>query len=89
AEVNGDGFVINYPDGSTLTVATDASTLVITRGEEGPALGSLSDVSEGARILAIGVPSEDGSSLAARVLMVGPGTHARGRRPTTPIPHTP
>jgi len=81
AEVNGGAFAINYPDGSTLTVATDASTLVITRGEEGPALGSLSDVSEGAHILAIGVPSEDGSSFAARVIMVGFGKHAGGPQP--------
>ena len=85
AEVNGGAFVINYPDGSTLTVATDASTLVITRGEEGPALGSLSDVSEGTRIFAIGVLSEDGSSLAARVIMVGLGKHAGGRQTTDPL----
>ncbi len=85
AEVHGDEFVINYPDGSTLTVATDASTLVITHGEEGPALGSLSDVSEGARILAIGVPSEDGSSLAARVIMVGLGRHAGSPQPAGPL----
>ncbi len=76
SKANGDEFVLSYPDDSTLTVTTDASTLVVKRGENGPALGSLSDVSQGARILALGVPSEDGSSLAARVILVGFGRHA-------------
>lgn len=73
SEANGGEFALSYPDGATLTVTTDASTLVVERGEYGPTLGSLSDVSEGARILALGVPSEDGSLLAARVILVGFG----------------
>ena len=85
AEVNGDEFVLSYPDGSALTVTTDASTLVVKRGEDGPTLGTLSDVSQGARILALGVPSENGSSLAARVILVGLGKHARGRQTTDPL----
>jgi hypothetical protein len=71
AEVNGGEFVLKYLDGSSLTVTTDASTLVITRGENGPALGSLSDVTEGARIVAMGIPSGDSGSLAARVILIG------------------
>ena len=71
SSANGGQFVITHPDGSSVTVTTDASTLVITRGANGPAVGSLSDVKEGSRILALGVPSQDGSSLAARVILVG------------------
>jgi hypothetical protein len=71
AEVNGGEFVLKYLDGSSLTVTTDASTLVITRGENGPALGSLSDVTEGARIVAMGIPSGDSGSIAARVILIG------------------
>ncbi len=81
AEVKGGEFVINYPDGSTLTVTTDASTLVITRGEDGPALGSLSDVAAGARALVIGVPSADGGSIAARVIVVGAGIRSGSPHP--------
>ena len=71
SSANGGQFVITYRDGSSVTVTTDASTLVITRGANGPAVGSLSDVKEGSRILALGVPSQDASSLAAHVILVG------------------
>ena len=73
SSVNGDEFVIKYLDGSSLTVTADASTLVITRGDalRAPALGTLGDVKVGGRILAMGIPSSDGSSLAARVILVG------------------
>jgi len=70
AEVNGGEFALGFPDGSTLTVTTDASTLVMTRGENGPALGSLDEVKEGARVVVIGVPSGDGSGIAARVILL-------------------
>jgi hypothetical protein len=84
AEVNAGEIVLSYPDGSTLTVTTDASTLFITRGEGGPTLGSLSDVSAGARIVAMGVPSDDGGSLAARVIMLVPERQPRGPQPDGP-----
>lgn len=71
SSVNGGEFAIRYLDGSSLTITTDANTLVITRGaaSRGPALGSLSDVMVGKRILAFGVPSSDGTELAARVIL--------------------
>jgi hypothetical protein len=71
SSAQGSQFVITYPNGSTVTITTDASTLVIAGSANGPALGSLSDVKEGSRILALGVLSQDGSSLAARVILVG------------------
>ena len=73
SSANGNEFVIKYLDGSSLTITTGADTLVITRGDagSGPALGSLSDVKAGVRILVFGVPSSDGGELAARVILVG------------------
>ena len=73
AVVNGDEFTLSFPDGSTLTVTTDASTLVITRSEDGVSLGSPGDVKEGARVAVMGVPSEDGRSIAARVIIATGG----------------
>ncbi len=71
SEVNGGEIVIDYIDGSSLTVTTDATTLVIQRGNDGPATGSLSDVTAGSRIVVMGTPSSDGSRIAARVILVG------------------
>lgn len=75
AAVDGNQFVIDYPDGSSLTVVADAATLVIKRGDagDGAAHGSLSDVVEGSRIIALGIPSGDKSSLTARVILLGGG----------------
>ncbi|HKZ86249.1 MAG TPA: DUF5666 domain-containing protein [Anaerolineae bacterium] len=81
AEVSGDALILSYPDGSMLTVTTDASTLVVKRGEDGSTLGSLSDVSEGAGIVVMGIPSEDGRSIAARVIIAAGGPRARGLQP--------
>jgi hypothetical protein len=78
SEVNGGQFTIAYPDGSTLTVTADASTLVIKRGEDGPVVGSLSDVTDDAAVVVMGVPAGNGSSLAARVILVGQGRGANG-----------
>ena len=73
SQVDGGEIAIAYPDGSTLIVTTDASTLVIKRGEDGPVVGSLSDVTDGAGVVVMGVPTGDGGSLAARVILVGQG----------------
>ncbi|HEY4691521.1 MAG TPA: DUF5666 domain-containing protein [Anaerolineae bacterium] len=81
AEVNGGEIVVSYPDGSSLTITTDASTLVIKRGEGGPVLGSLGDVAVGARIVAMGVPSSDGNSLAAKVILIGAAQPAEPLQP--------
>jgi hypothetical protein len=70
SEVNDGEFVLLYPDDSTLTVTTGASTIVITRGENGPTLGSLEDIEQDARIVVLGVPSEDGSRIDARVILL-------------------
>lgn len=80
AEVSGSNLVVEYPDGSTLTVTTDASTLFVKRGDasRGAMIGSLSDVTEGARVLVFGIPSSDGKSLAARTILVGQGKPAGG-----------
>ncbi len=78
SQVDGSEIAIAYPDGSTLTVTTDASTLVIKRGEDGPVVGSLGDVTGGAGVVVMGIPASDGSSLAARVILVGQGRGADG-----------
>jgi hypothetical protein len=71
SEANGDAFVLSFPDGSALAVTTDAATVVIMRGEEGAALGLLGDVTEGAVVVVMGLPSSDGRSIAARVILLG------------------
>jgi hypothetical protein len=73
ASVDGAELTLEFPDGSTLAVTTDASTIVIVRGDEGPALGSIGDVSEGAPVVVMGVPSGNGNSIAARVILLGRG----------------
>lgn len=70
SEIVDGEIVLSYPGGSTLAVATDASTIVITRGEDEPVLGSLNDVEEGERIVAMGAPSDDGAGLTARVILI-------------------
>jgi hypothetical protein len=80
-EASGGEFALTYPDGSTLTVTTDATTIAITRGADGPALGSVDDVREGARVVVFGVPSEDGGSLAARAILLGRARKANSRQP--------
>ena len=70
AEVHGGALALSFPNGSTLTITIDASTLVITRGEDGASIGSLDDVKEGARVVVMGVPSGDGSRVAARAILV-------------------
>ncbi|HET7089385.1 MAG TPA: DUF5666 domain-containing protein [Anaerolineae bacterium] len=70
AEVNGGEFALSFPDGSTLTVTTDASTLVIRRGEDGASIGTPDDVKESARVVVMGIPSNGGSGIAARVIVV-------------------
>ncbi len=82
SEVNGDAFVLSFPDGSTLTVTTSAETIVIRRGEGGPSLGSLGDVTEGAIVVVMGIPSSDGGSIAARVILLG--NSPRAPRPAVP-----
>ena len=73
SSVSDGQIVIKYLDGSSLTVTTDKDTLFIQRGDaaRGPAVGSLSDVKAGKRIVAMGTPSNDGSALAARVILIG------------------
>jgi len=73
SEMNDDTFVLSFPDGSTLGITTDAATIVITRGDDGPVLGSLGDVTEGANVVVMGIPSSSGGSLAARVILLGNG----------------
>ena len=71
SQANGSEYVLRYPDGSALTITTDASTIIVRQSGDGPVLGTLNDVIQGSLIVAIGIPSDGGDSLSARAILVG------------------
>jgi hypothetical protein len=73
ASINGNTLTLSQPFGETLTVNTDASTFVVQRGQGGPHVISLSDLTVGEGVMVIGPRSSDGSSITARVILAGAG----------------
>ncbi|NTU62375.1 MAG: hypothetical protein HGB05_03015 [Chloroflexi bacterium] len=71
--INGGTLTLEQPFGQSLTVTTDANTLVVQRGEDGLVVITISDLKVGDGVAVLGVRSSDGKSIAANAIMAGDG----------------